>query len=176
MNNPSLSEIKALFYYVEGEWCLRRLVNQSRNAKSGEIAGHVNKLGYRIVKINKQSYKAHRLLYRMYNEIEELDSNVLIDHIDGNKENNSPQNLRLATCAENQHNSHRRLNNKSGHKNILTVNWKSGNTVNRYWRIDIASNGERYVKDFPYEFPLPEYIIKHASEMRSLMHGDFANE
>lgn len=176
MNEPSLIELNSLFTYVEGEWKLRRLVDQSRNAKAGELAGYVNARGYLIVKINRKQYKAHRLLYRMYNSVDSLDPSIHIDHIDGDKTNNSPENLRLATPSENQYNTRKRINNKSGHKNILKIKWENKTSVNYYWRVDIRYNGGRYVKDFNYEEPLPESIIKHASEMRSQLHGGFSNE
>lgn len=176
MNSPTLTEISEQFYYVEGEWKLRHSTTKTSNAKAGDIAGKVDARGYIIVKMNRISYRAHRLLYQMYHGIETLDSCDYIDHIDGNTSNNSPGNLRLCTSRENQFNSKKSKNNKSGHKNILKVNWASKGKTYSYWRIDIRSGHGRYVKDFKYEEPLPQYIIDLANQKRIELHGEYANE
>lgn len=176
MKSPTLSEIKSNFYYIEGEWKLRHLTTKSSNAKENDLAGNLNARGYVLVKMNRISYRAHRLLYQMYKGIEILDSGIYIDHIDGDTTNNSPDNLRLCNSRENQFNSKKSRNNKSGHKNILKVNWISKGKTYCYWRIDIRSGNDRYVKDFKYEEPLPQYIIDLANQKRIELHGEYANE
>jgi hypothetical protein len=176
MKEISLSELKERLTYREGEWVLRWRIPPCSNMHEDEIAGYVHSRGYRIIKINKVQYKAHRILYRLYHNLEELDRKIQIDHVDGNKVNNSPENLRLANSNQNQYNTKRQSNNKSGHKNILKVRWSSKGKEHFYWRVDIRHANGRYVKDFQYEEPLPEYIIEHSREMRKQLHGEYSNE
>ena len=62
-------------------------------------------------------FKAHRIIYAIANNTNDF-QNLQIDHIDCNKLNNNPQNLRLATSTQNQYNRGKQKNNTSGHKNI----------------------------------------------------------
>ena len=54
----------------------------------------------------RHSFLVHRLIWKMYYR-EDLGQREL-DHIDGNKLNNSITNLRVATPSQNQHNIHRK--------------------------------------------------------------------
>ena len=76
-----------------------------KNLKTNNLlAGSVNKAGYvrctlRINNISK-SYLVHKLVYFSFNDVEEIKGYV-INHKDGNKENNSLSNLEYITNAEN---------------------------------------------------------------------------
>lgn len=59
--------------------------------------GHVNKGGYVVVNYNKKSITKHRLIMSFFYG----DSDLTIDHIDGNKQNNSLDNLEYVTQKEN---------------------------------------------------------------------------
>lgn len=61
-----------------------------------------------------------------------------LDHIDGNRANNLPPNLREATQAENMRNTALRSDNMSG---VMGVSWDK---ENRRWRADIRVNGRRF--------------------------------
>jgi len=63
-------------------------------------------------------YSAHRLIYQIANSIDILPSDIQIDHIDGNKQNNNPSNLRIATNQDNQRNVKIQRNNTSGFKGV----------------------------------------------------------
>jgi hypothetical protein len=67
---------------------------------------------------NKKSrYKVHRIIYAIVNDSSDF-QNLQVDHIDNNRLNNNPENLRLATATDNQYNRGKQKNNTSGHKNI----------------------------------------------------------
>lgn len=61
-----------------------------------------------------------------------------VDHIDGNKLNNSKSNLRLCTNQENSCNARLRTNNKSGVKGVY---WSNGRMK---WEAQITSKGVRH--------------------------------
>lgn len=84
---------------------------------SGKPAGYILDNGYYYSRLSKNRYPNHRIIYALHNNTIDF-NNKLVDHIDNNKFNNDPANLRLATNAENQYNSNKQKNNTSGHKNI----------------------------------------------------------
>lgn len=87
---------------------------------SGRMAGSKMANGYYYVKINNSTYLNHRVIFAIYNNIIDFDSKQ-IDHIDNNKLNNNPKNLRLSNAFQNQHNKSKQKNNTSGEKNIFLV-------------------------------------------------------
>ena len=79
---------------------------------SGKEAGCIDHYGYCVLRINKKSYKSHRLAFLyVYGEFPPS----LIDHINGDPEDNRIINLRKATPSENLQNRKRaHSNNKTG--------------------------------------------------------------
>jgi hypothetical protein len=59
---------------------------------ANKIAGVKNNAGYITVSINKKRYLAHRIIWKMLHNTEPK----IVDHIDGNRTNNSKFNLREA--------------------------------------------------------------------------------
>jgi HNH endonuclease len=83
---------------------LRYKINRANGAiKAGQVAGSFDSAGYGQVYLTDRLYKIHRVIYCLQTK-EDLDSNLVIDHIDGNKGNNSISNLRLTTPSENARN------------------------------------------------------------------------
>jgi hypothetical protein len=72
---------------------------------------------YYAVCINGKNFLNHRIIYAIYNGVTDFNGKK-IDHIDGNSQNNNPQNLRLVTESENHLNSRIPKNNTTGYKNI----------------------------------------------------------
>lgn len=67
------------------------------------MAGCLDKRsGYFRIKINSIQLQAHRIVWALANEADPGD--MFIDHIDRNKQNNDPINLRLATKRDNAYN------------------------------------------------------------------------
>ena len=90
--------------------------------ESNKQLTNLNTDGYYIVytrTINNRitRFKIHRIIYAIVNDSSDFQT-FQIDHIDNNKLNNNPENLRLATATENQYNRGKQKNNTSGHKNI----------------------------------------------------------
>jgi hypothetical protein len=61
--------------------------------------------GYRAIAIKKTMYNIHRLIAMSF--LENFDASLRVDHIDGNKRNNSIKNLRMACIRQNAQNQKR---------------------------------------------------------------------
>lgn len=109
--------------------------NKSRLlVEEGKAAGTIKrKEGYVETKFNNKSYKNHRLIWSLCNKCD-LDTNLVIDHIDGNKSNNNIANLRLVSQKENMSNIKLQDIEKELLRNvivyedrcIITVRWMEG--------------------------------------------------
>lgn len=107
---------------VTGEFIYKK--NRGR-MKKGQRAGGLNLNGYWQIVFNNKSYLAHRVAW-LY--VYGFWPKNQIDHIDGNKTNNSILNLRDCIQEENMQNiKEAQRNNKSG---ILGVGYKKSS--NRY--------------------------------------------
>jgi|19_taG_2_1085344.scaffolds.fasta_scaffold02015_10 hypothetical protein len=72
---------------------------------SGKVTyGYLNDNGYRMVNINKKTFQVHRLVAKTFVPNNQVNKNV-VDHIDGNRENNSIDNLRWVSNSENRMNT-----------------------------------------------------------------------
>ena len=71
---------------------------------------------YYCIQLGKRTFFIHRIIYGIHHNV--ADFQKVIDHMDGNGQNNDVKNLRLVTASENKLNSKINKNNKSGHKNI----------------------------------------------------------
>lgn len=71
--------------------------------KSGHIYCNLDKEGYIRVRVSGKEYRAHRLIWQMFNG--PIPEGMLIDHIDGDVYNNRIENLRIATRLQNNVNS-----------------------------------------------------------------------
>ena len=91
------------------------IVSPAKNVFVGSVAGNISNIGYRVIKIKGKSYKAHRLAW-LY-EYGKFPIQQ-IDHINGNRSDNSIVNLRLASQTQNSQNKIRKPKNKSGYKGV----------------------------------------------------------
>lgn len=78
-----------------------------------EPAGCLHKSGYVTLSFLNKPFKAHRVVWVLCNKTD-MPTNLVIDHIDGNKSNNNINNLRAVTCQENVKNAGVRSDNKTG--------------------------------------------------------------
>lgn len=89
-----------IFSYVQGSGEIRWKDNRKRGVKAGDLVGS-NKCGYKQTTILGHCFRIHKLVWF-------LEYGVFpqghIDHIDGNRSNNHPSNLREVTQQENNHN------------------------------------------------------------------------
>lgn len=82
---------------------------------AGSPAGYTTHNGYLMCCVQGNRLQAHRIAWALvYGEVPTGD----LDHIDGNKQNNHPSNLRLATRSQNNYNAKKRRDNTSGYKGV----------------------------------------------------------
>jgi hypothetical protein len=91
----------------------KKLNKNANTINNNSQVGCLLSSGYYQVKFKSKKYYVHRIIYSLYNKVD-LDTNLSIDHIDRNKANNSPLNLRLVTHTQNMWNQSRPKTNKSG--------------------------------------------------------------
>lgn len=90
----------------------------------------INNCGYRVGNILGQSHLAHRIIWEL---VTGKAPEGEIDHIDGNRANNLPSNLRLVSRAENRRNVKRSSNNTSGATGVVRVG--------KLWQAQIQIDG-----------------------------------
>lgn len=134
----------------------------SRCIKAGMRAGCLHQSGYRYVRLRKEIYAEHRLIFLMLHGY--LPEEV--DHINGCKSDNRPENLRAATTITNQQNVRKRRDNKSGAKG---VSWCK--TAGKF-RVRIAIDGQLKSFGSYRDFEMAELV---AIEVRNKYHKSYAN-
>lgn len=102
-------------------------------AKKGQQAGVLNTHGYIMIRVDQVDYLAHRLMWLyVYGAFPILN----IDHIDRNRSNNCPINLRVATPKQNGENRSLKSKNASGHRGVFLRKYLKS----KPWAVNIMSN------------------------------------
>lgn len=130
--------------------------------KVGDVAGYITHRGYVEIKCQGTTIGAHRVAWLYVTGAlppEEL------DHVNGLRNDNRWDNLRLATPLQNSHNRKRRRDNTSGRKG---VHWDAKNSK---WRARITIDGkERSLGSF---LDIEEAAMAYASAAADQF-GEFA--
>jgi len=131
-------------------------------SKPDLTAGCLNAAGYIFVGLAGTRLLAHRVIWKMFYREEPP---AQIDHRNGTRSDNRPENLRAATQVENCANMKLSKRNTSGHKGVC---WDRSNLC---WRTTIRANGKKWAQNF---HTLDEAVaaIKVA---REALHMEFAN-
>lgn len=110
---------------------------KSRGGKvANSICGRIDTSGHRQITINNRSYLAHRIAIFIKNGSWPKNQ---IDHINGNKDDNRIINLRECSASQNQQNSKKRIDNKSG---VKGVSWHNGR---KNWVCQLQINKKRFM-------------------------------
>lgn len=170
MRTPALitPELRNVFYNIldidqTSSSGLRWKVSQGK-IRLGQPGGTLRQDGYWQVSVKYKLYQNHRIVWALaYNQ----DPGILrIDHIDGNRSNNHPENLRLATAQQNQWNrSKLAINNTSG---FTGVSWREDKLK---WRSRIKL-GKKEINLGLFETIEEAIIARKKAEV--LLFGEFA--
>jgi len=156
----SNTQIETLFEYKADKFYNR--VSRG-SVKAGTLAGYNANDGYRRVCIQKKYYYIHRLIWQLL--VGEIEDGLFIDHIDGDRLNNSISNLRLATARENQQNKFRQKVGTSAYKGVW---WDAKKNV---WKASFRTAEKRiYLGQFESELEAAGTY----DEMAKVHHGEFA--
>lgn len=105
--------------------------------KAGSIAGHPDHHeGYLRIGIDNKVYKLHRIVWALHYK-EQLSEDVIIDHKNGQTDDNRISNLRKVSKGENNTNRRLMKSNTSGHRGVNYVK------RDRRWQALISINGKR---------------------------------
>lgn len=110
------------------------LISPKYNIPSGSRAGGDMKTGYRFIKLNSRFYTSHRLAFFYMTGAWPVGE---IDHINGIRNDNRWQNLRVVSVAQNGLNRKKYSTNTSGAKGV------SWHARLQKWRVRIQKSGKR---------------------------------
>ena len=155
-------QVNKYFTYDEETGHLIWKVHKGGKARIGDIAGCIDHEGYRRIRFDGGSYRAHRLVFLLHRGY----LPEILDHINNDRSDNRIENLRAVTANENAYN--RSINAKS----ISGVKGISWDKVNNCWLARIQTNKKRkHIGNFD-NLKLAEEAMVIA---REALHGSFAN-
>ncbi len=162
-------ELKAMLAYdpATGDfvWKSRDDVPTWWNTKyAGNRAGSTDAYGYVVLRINARTFKAHRIAW-FYVTGAMPDPNIEIDHINGDRRDNSIANLRLADDLQNAANACVRRDNSSG---VKGVSWHR--RIHK-WQAQINECGRRTSLGY---FDNILAAQRAYQERAQIIHGEFA--
>lgn len=134
-------------------WCVRR----GANRRGGKQAGSVSREGYRSIKVEDKLYKAHRLAWLHVHGVWPVD---MLDHINGERDDNRIGNLRQIGNTENQQNRRRARVDSAAQLLGVKAEW-------RHWRADIRVNGKRH---YLGSFDTPEAAHEAYVKAKRVLH------
>jgi hypothetical protein len=135
---------------------------KSSKIEIGDECGRLRKDGYREICLNKQHIKSHRAAWAIHHGV--LPDGE-IDHKDGDKTNNSIDNLRIATKQQNSFNKPKPSHNTSGYRGVA----KYGNK----WMARIKIKG---VTEYLGTYEKIEDAAKAYAKRAKEIHGEFFNK
>jgi hypothetical protein len=109
----SIDRLREVFALDESTGVLRWNI-QKKRVRFGDVAGGISGRGYVYVGLDGLRLKAHRIVFAMVHGCWP----DRVDHINGIKTDNRPENLRAATHAQNMQNAKTRSDNTSGFKGV----------------------------------------------------------
>jgi hypothetical protein len=117
--------------------------NNIGNVKAGSVAGCLNRKGYRYIGVGGSLYRANRLAWAY---VHGALPQGQVDHIDGNRANDSITNLRDVSAETNQRN--RKRGNKNSTSCLLGVSY---HRQTKKWRAQLCITTTKHLGLFDTE-------------------------
>lgn len=147
--------------------CLTRSVFKKFVKKTLDV-GCLDTHGYWVTTFNGKHYKCHRIIWEMFNG--KIPSGMQIDHVDGNRSNNTISNLRCVEKIINSRNTVKHRNKNTLKTGVITTKKKNRyGTVYFYWTAIWVENGKKYRKCFSKNKFGSEHAFELASNYRDAM-------
>ena len=109
-----LDEFEEFFEYRNGKLYWKKQ-KRGRGKVGEEVGGSISRHGYRRMMFNYKEYNICRIIFYLHHKIWP----EYVDHINGDKLDDRIENLRAADRYQNQANTSRRVNNKTGYKGVI---------------------------------------------------------
>lgn len=160
---PSLTQeqAKELFEYKDGILYWKTRHKNSRKAKDDLEAGTVSTYGYKRVTHKQVKYYVHQLVFLLHHGF----IPKMIDHIDGDCNNNKIENLRESNKSKNACNSKIRKDNTSGCRGVT---WQKKSNK---WLVQVIDNKKTKYLGLYKDFELACLV---SNEARSFYHKEHA--
>jgi len=155
-------EYSELFRYEDGKLFWK--VSPSRKVRAGDSAGSMGKDYMRVGYKGSTAIFIHKIVWELHHG--PVPYGMRIDHINRDKLDNRIENLRLATAAQNSHNS-RQAGGSSKYKGVYKAGWDENK-----WFAKMAFGGKQmYFGTYSTEEAAARAINKAYLEY----HGEYAN-
>ena len=112
---PPLDVLHKFYIYSPQTGELRHRKTRT-GCRGGELVGALVPHGYRLTTLLRVRYKVHRIIFAMIHGVDP--GRFEVDHIDGNCQNNKPENLRLADRNQNKVNGPAYRHNPTGMRGV----------------------------------------------------------
>lgn len=153
-----------VYYDKSSKTMLRWKISESTKIRKDMQAGRIcSTSGYGRITWRGSTEYIHNVVWKLFHG--NVPENHVVDHIDLDKSNNSIDNLRVCTIAENNRNTAIKSTNKTGVKGLF---WDK---YNNCWRGTVTINGKVHYKRSKDFHVLEAWI----AEMRESLHGEFCN-
>lgn len=155
----TVERLRELFHVREDGQLIRN-INQGK-ARAGAVAGNPHNQGYLRVTVDGKYWLAHRVVWAI---VHGTLAQGEVDHKNGNRRDNRPENLRLASRADQLCNTARMTNNASGTKGL----WYHAHRKRWRGRVTLGdTEREFFHKD-------KDVVIDWLNRTRQELHGEFA--
>lgn len=159
----------SLFYLDTSTYTLYWKIKPNQSVKIGDKCGSPCTDGYLQTEYRYVKRRNHRIIWEMVNG--SIPKGYLVDHINGNRLDNSPSNLRLVKDLENAWNAKKRKDNTTGVKG-LTLLTTAGVT---WYFCQVQYRRKMHRKSYPYTPEGRAKAVEWIQNKRNELHGVYAN-